>query len=65
MTHQYRSFYDGAYFKENFFLNIDKRGVSLILYVNDLEVCYPLGTSRKKHKITAVYWVLGNIPSQL
>jgi len=27
-------------------------------------VCNPLGTSRKKHKITAVYWVLANVPPQ-
>ena len=26
--------------------------------------CNPLGTSRKKHKVTAVYWVIGNIPAQ-
>lgn len=36
----------------------------LILYIDDFEVCNPLGTSRKKHKITAVYWVLANIPPQ-
>lgn len=39
--------------------------MSLILYIDDFEICNPLGTSRKKHKVTAVYWVLGNIPVQL
>jgi hypothetical protein len=28
-------------------------------------VCNPLGTSRKKHKITAFYWLLANVPSRL
>lgn len=25
-------------------------------------MCNPLGTSRKKHKLCAVYWILGNLP---
>lgn len=28
-------------------------------------MCNALGTSRKKHKITAVYWVLANVPPLL
>ena len=26
------------------------------------EVCNPLGTSRKKHKLCAIYWVIANLP---
>lgn len=33
----------------------------LCLYIDDFEVANPLGTSRKKHKLCAIYWVLGNI----
>ena len=33
--------------------------------MDDFEICNPLGTSRKKHKITAVYWVLADVPSVL
>ena len=29
------------------------------------EICNPLGTIRKKHKITAVYWVSADLPSLL
>ena len=36
--------------------------IALNLYVDDFEICNPLGTSRKKHKLCAVYWVLGNLP---
>lgn len=36
--------------------------ISVILYVDDFEICNPLGTSRKKHKICALYWILGNLP---
>lgn len=34
----------------------------MILYVDDFEICNPLGTSRKKPKIVALYWILGNLP---
>lgn len=37
----------------------------MILYIDDFEICNPLGTSRKKHKVTAVYWVLADIPATL
>lgn len=59
---QYKSFYDSINYKYN--LQLSKEcAISLILYVDDFEICNPLGTSRKKHKIFGVYWVLGNLPS--
>lgn len=33
--------------------------------MDDIEICNPLGTSRKKHKVTALYWVLAEVPSEL
>lgn len=36
--------------------------ISVCLYVDDFEVCNPLGTSRKTHKLCALYWILGNLP---
>lgn len=38
--------------------------ISIGLYVDEFEVCNPLGTSRKKHKITAIYWVLSDLPAK-
>ncbi|XP_028322152.1 uncharacterized protein LOC114475494 isoform X2 [Gouania willdenowi] len=64
-THFYKSFHDGIHFKNNTLLSENNPAISLILYVDDFEVCNPLGTSRKKHKITAVYWVLANVPPLL
>lgn len=61
----YRSFQDGLYFQQNPFLSEGEVKISLIFYIDEFEICNPLGTSRKKHKITAVYWVLGNLPSLL
>lgn len=61
----YKSFRDGTNFKNNKLLSENNPAISLILYVDDFEVCNPIGTSRKKHKITAVYWVLANVPPLL
>lgn len=58
----YRSFQDGTYFKENNLLSGKDMTISLTLYADDFEVCNPLGTSRKKHKLFAVYWILSNLP---
>ena len=62
VTHQYRSSRDGSLFKENCFFAGGKPRIILNFYVDDFETCNPLGTSRKKHKLCAVYWVLANLP---
>ena len=62
LTHQYRSSRDGSLFKENCLFAGEKPRIILNLYVDDFETCNPLGTSRKKHKLCAVYWVLANLP---
>lgn len=55
------SFQDDEHHKKNPFFGKDLR-ISLCFYIDDFEVCNPLGTSRKKHKLCAVYWTLGNLP---
>jgi len=59
---QYRSIRDGLYFKDNTFLSADDLRICLTLYIDDFELCNPLGTSRKKHKLCSVYWILNNLP---
>ncbi|XP_051813199.1 uncharacterized protein LOC127536542 isoform X3 [Acanthochromis polyacanthus] len=61
-SYEYRSFKDGNHFQQNKFLNNDELRISVCLYVDDFETCNPLGTSRKKHKLCAVYWLLSNLP---
>ncbi|XP_054592203.1 uncharacterized protein [Nothobranchius furzeri] len=58
----YRSSKDGSLFNGNCFLAGEKLRIILNFYVDDFETCNPLGTSRKKHKLCAVYWVLANLP---
>lgn len=60
----YRSFRDGQYFKNNKLLGLQDTCISLALYIDDFEICNPLGTSRKIHKITAVYWVVLNLSAR-
>lgn len=44
-------------------LGFQNDAISIGVYIYDSEICNPLGTSRKVHKITAVYWVLLNLPA--
>lgn len=61
----YNSFHDGTFYKTNELFSKNDLTIALNLYVDDFEICNPLGTSRKKHKITSVYWVLADVPSLL
>lgn len=58
----YTSFRDGDHYKTNTFLAVDELRIFIKLYIDDFEVCNPLGTSRKKHKLCGVYWSLDNLP---
>ena len=60
--HTYKSSQDGSYFQENSFLSGDELRILVRLYIDDFEVCNPLGTSRKKHKLCGIYWTLNNFP---
>ena len=60
----YVSHQDGWYFKDNKLLSSEELTLPLLLYTDDLEIANPLGTSRKIHKLSAVYWVLADLPSK-
>lgn len=64
VPHEYGSYTDGEHFKENPLLSMDEFTVALILYLDDFEIANPLGTSKLKHKMCAVYWVIANIPAK-
>lgn len=52
--------FDGEFFRNNTLLSKDC-AISLHLYINDFEICNPIRTSRRKHKICTIYWTLGNL----
>lgn len=55
---QYKTYRDGLYYKDNILLSSEDLSIALGLYIDDFEVCNPLGTSKKKYKVCAVYWVI-------
>lgn len=59
----YTSFQDGENYKTNSFLAGDALRIFIKLYIDDFEVCNPLGTSHKKRKLCGVYWVLDDLPT--
>ena len=58
----YKTFQDGNYFKQNELFGEQELFITLRLYIDDFELCNPLDTSKKIHKLTAVYWVILNLP---
>lgn len=57
----YFDFCDGHIFKQNSFFKENPNALRLILFQDAFELCNPLGSSRKKHKIIGIYMVLGNL----
>lgn len=55
-------FKDGLQLKQNNFFSGQELRLCGLIYIDDFELCNPLGTSCKKHKLCAVYWVLNNLP---
>lgn len=54
--HTYKSSQDGSFFQENSFLSGNELRILVSLNIDDFEICNPLGTSRKKHKLCGIYW---------
>lgn len=56
---------DGLVFKSNGLFKSYPKSLRLILYQDAFEICNPLGSSKKKHKILGVYLTLGNFRPHL
>lgn len=57
----YMSPQDGSYFQENELFSEQSLTLPLLLYIDDLEIANPLGTSRKIHKMCSIYWVFADL----
>ena len=55
---------DGSVARKNLLFNELHNAIKLILYQDSFEVVNPLGSAKRKHKILAVYVILGNIYPQ-
>lgn len=58
----FETYRDGQYYKDNQLPSSEELSIALGLYIDNFEVCNPLGTSRKNHKVCAIYWVIANLP---
>ncbi len=58
----YSSYQDGRYYQDIVKQAKVEIQVLIGMYVDDAEVCNPLGTSSGIHKITTIYWTLNNVP---
>ena len=52
---------DGSVFKNHPLFKNDKQGIQVIAYFDEVELCDPLGSSTKKHKLGCIFFTLGNI----
>uniref|UniRef100_A0A1X7V4A6 Uncharacterized protein n=1 Tax=Amphimedon queenslandica TaxID=400682 RepID=A0A1X7V4A6_AMPQE len=55
-------FCDGSLFKMHPLFSADKTALQIQLYYDDVEICNPLGSRAKKHKLALFYFTIGNIP---
>ena len=52
---------DGFLFKSNPLFSSEPHSLQIIAYYDELELCNPLGTHVKQHKLGIIFYVLGNI----
>ena len=57
-------FCDGELFKSHVLFSKDPKALQIIAYYDELEVCNPLGSHVKVHKLGLFYYMLGNIEPQ-
>lgn len=52
---------DGSAFKDHPLFGVDSMAIRLHFYVDDFEVCNPIGSQRAVHELMSVYFVVGNV----
>lgn len=55
-----KSYEDGSACKHLALVCDNKMALQLHFYIDDSEVCNPIGSRRSVHKLTAVYFIVGN-----
>lgn len=58
------SFLDGSIYREHSLFSEYPSAIRLHFYLDEFEVCNPLGSKRGKHKVLAVYYFVGNLESK-
>lgn len=60
----FSSYSDGSVFNEHAFFTENPNALRLHFYLDEFEVCNPIGSKRGKHKVLAVYYIIGNLDSK-
>ena len=55
------SFTDGTIFQSHILFSQHPDAIRLHFYADEFEVCNPIGAKRGKHKVLAVYYIVGNM----
>ena len=58
-------FCDGKLFREHPLFSSDPLALQIIAYFDEVEVCNPLGSHIKKHKLGIIFFTLGNVRPKL
>ncbi len=58
------SFADGTACKEHAVFGDDQNALRLHMYIDEFEVCNPIGSHRLNHKLCAFYFFIGNLEEQ-
>ena len=61
---QMHSFLDGTIYWEHSFLSKNPTALRLHFYIDEFEMCNPIGSKRGTHKVLAVYYYVGNTDSK-
>lgn len=56
-----RDYCDGQIFKEHPVFQRDQNALQIVVYYDEIELCNPLGSSNKKHKVGCIFLSLGNL----
>jgi hypothetical protein len=59
-----QSYKDGSACKTSALFSSDSFSLRLHMYIDDFEVCNPIGSRRSVHKLTAMYYLLGNVDTK-
>ncbi|XP_058984245.1 uncharacterized protein LOC101888190 [Musca domestica] len=57
----YLDYNDGLVYKNQKFFNSGEKRIELLIFQDAFEMCNPLGSAKRKHKVTGFYFMLGNI----
>lgn len=64
MRHEMVAFSDGDLFRNDPYFLENPHSLWINLYTDKFEVCNPIGAKKSKHKMTGVYYVVGNLPGK-